>query len=87
MLEGLHSALDIYWLIQLVFVDFDVAAMEYCSFVEWKTVKYVLETLKYTYKAFHGFGHTKLAYGGLIFGSSRCTVMPHLPLKTMLELN
>jgi len=34
---------------------------------------------------FHGFGQTKFADGGSIFGSNKFTQLPPLPLKTMLD--
>jgi len=39
-----------------------------------------------TYRAFHGFGQAKLAYCGLILGSSQFTQLQLLPLKMMLDL-
>ncbi len=36
---------------------------------------------------FHGFGQAKFASGGLILGSSQFTLLPQLPLKTMLSLS
>jgi len=38
------------------------------------------------YRAFHGFGQAKFAYGGLVLGSSQFSLLPQLPLKTMLDL-
>ncbi len=38
------------------------------------------------YRAFHGFGQAKIAYGGLILGWSQFTILPQLPLKTMLGI-
>jgi len=38
------------------------------------------------YRAFHGIGRAKFAYGGLILGSRQFTLLPQLPLKTMLNL-
>jgi hypothetical protein len=35
---------------------------------------------------FHGFGQAKLAYGGSILSSIYFTLLPQLPLKTMLYL-
>ncbi len=35
---------------------------------------------------FHGFGQAKFAYCGSILGSSQFTIMPQLPLKTILNL-
>jgi len=35
---------------------------------------------------FHGFGQAKFADGGSILGSSQCTQLPQLPLKTKLDL-
>jgi len=35
---------------------------------------------------FHGFGQAKFDYGGSILGSSQFTLLPQLPLKTMLGL-
>jgi len=34
----------------------------------------------------HGFGQAKFAYGGSILGSGQFTLLPQLPLKTMLSL-
>jgi len=38
------------------------------------------------YRAFHGFGQAKFAYGGSILGLSQFTLLPQLPLKMMLIL-
>jgi len=38
------------------------------------------------YRAFHGFGQAKFAYGGSILGLSQFTLLPQLPLKIMLQL-
>jgi len=38
------------------------------------------------YRAFHGFGQAKFAYGGSIFGTSQFTLLPQLPLKMMINL-
>jgi len=38
------------------------------------------------YRAFHGFGQAKFAYGGSILGSSQFTLLPQLTLKMMLNL-
>jgi len=38
------------------------------------------------YGGFHGFGQAKFAYAGSILGSSQFTLLPKLPLKTMLNL-
>jgi len=38
------------------------------------------------YRVFHGFGQAKFAYGGSILGSSQFTLLPQLPLKTMLSV-
>jgi len=38
------------------------------------------------YKAFHGFGQAKFAYGGSILGSNQFTLLPQLPLKTVQVL-
>jgi len=35
---------------------------------------------------FHGFKQAKFAYGGLILGLSQFSLLPQLPLKTMLDL-
>jgi len=35
---------------------------------------------------FHGFGQAKSAHGGSILGPSQITLLPQLPLKTMLSL-
>jgi len=37
--------------------------------------------------AFHGFGQAKFAYGCSILRSSQFTLLPQLPLKTMLYLS
>jgi len=42
--------------------------------------------LVHFYKAFHGFGQVRFAYGGSILGSSKFTLLPQLPLKTVLDL-
>jgi len=34
----------------------------------------------------HRLGQAKFAYGGLVLGSSQFTILPQLPLKTMLSL-
>jgi len=39
-----------------------------------------------TYRAFHGFGQAKFAYGGSVLGSSQFVLLPQLPLKMMLDL-
>jgi len=38
------------------------------------------------YRAFHGFGQAKYAYGGLTLESSKFKLLPQLPLKMMLDL-
>jgi len=38
------------------------------------------------YRAFHRFGQAKFAYGGSILSSKQFTLLPQLPLKTMLDL-
>jgi hypothetical protein len=38
------------------------------------------------YRAFQGFGQAKFAYGGSVLGSSQFTLLPQLPLQTMLDL-
>jgi len=38
------------------------------------------------YISFHGFGQAKFAYDVSILGSSQFTLLPQLPLKTMLSL-
>jgi len=38
------------------------------------------------YRAFHGFGQAKFAYGGSILGLSQFTLLPQLTLKMMLNL-
>jgi len=45
----------------------------------------VNKTVK-NYKVFHGFGHAKFTYGGSFLGSSQFTLLPQMPLKTMLGL-
>jgi len=40
----------------------------------------------FNYRAFHGLGQAKFAYGGSISGSSQLTLLPQLPLKMMLDL-
>jgi len=37
-----------------------------------------------TYRAFHRFVQAKIAYGGLVLGSSQFLILPQLPLKMML---
>jgi len=44
------------------------------------------KTGKEYYRVFHGFGQAKFPYGGSILGSSQFTLLPQLPLKTMLSL-
>jgi len=41
---------------------------------------------KSCYKVFYGVSKAKFAYGGLILGLSQFTLLPHLPLKRMLDL-
>jgi len=38
------------------------------------------------YRAFHGFGQAKFAYGGSILALSQFTLLPWLPLRTTLNL-
>jgi len=38
------------------------------------------------YRAFHGIGQAKFAYGVSILGWSQFTLLPQLPLKMMLSL-
>ncbi len=38
------------------------------------------------YRSFHRFGQAKFAYGCSISGSSQFTLLPQLPLKTILDL-
>jgi hypothetical protein len=38
------------------------------------------------YRGFHGFGQAIFAYGGTVLGLSQFTLLPQLPLKTMLDL-
>jgi hypothetical protein len=38
-----------------------------------------------SYRAFHGFGQAKYAYGGSILGLSQFTLLPQLPPKTLLD--
>jgi len=45
-----------------------------------------MKVLKLSYRAFHGFGQAKFAYGGSVLGSSQHTQLPQLPLKMMLNL-
>ncbi len=40
-----------------------------------------------TQKAFHRFGQAKFPDGGSVLGSSQFSILPQLPLKTMLCLN
>jgi len=42
--------------------------------------------LRRFYRTFHGFGQAKFNYSGLILGTSQFTLLPQLPLKTMLHL-
>ncbi len=37
-------------------------------------------------RAFQRFGQAKIVYGGSILGSCQFTILPQLPLKTMLDL-
>jgi len=39
-----------------------------------------------SYRAFLRFGHAKFDYDASIFGSSQFTLLPQLPLKTLLGL-
>jgi hypothetical protein len=39
-----------------------------------------------TYRAFHRFGQAKFPDGGSVLGSSQFSILPQLPLKTMLSL-
>jgi len=41
---------------------------------------------KFIYRAFHQFGQAKFPDGGSILGSSQFTILPQLPLKTILGL-
>jgi len=41
---------------------------------------------KNSYTVFHGFGQAKLAYGSSILDWSQFTLLPQLPLQTMLDL-
>jgi len=36
-----------------------------------------------TYKAFHGFGQAKFAYGSSILGRSQFSLLPQLPQKVV----
>jgi len=47
---------------------------------------YVCVILCAWYRVFHRFVQAKFAYGGSVLGSSQFTLLPHLPLKTMLNL-
>jgi len=38
------------------------------------------------YRAFRRFGQAKFPDGGLVLGSSQFSILPQLPLKTMLGL-
>ncbi len=38
------------------------------------------------YRAFNRFGKAKFPDGGLVLGSSQFSILPQLPLKTMLSL-
>jgi hypothetical protein len=38
------------------------------------------------FRAFHGFGQAKFAYGGLVLGLSQFSQLPQLLLKTTLDL-
>jgi len=46
---------------------------------------YSFSTVFY-YRVFHGFWQAKFADGGSILGSSLLTLLPQLPLQTMLDL-
>jgi hypothetical protein len=49
---------------------------------------YCIANLSYTssYRVYHGFGKAKFAYDALILGLRQFTLLPKLPLKTMLSL-
>jgi len=38
-----------------------------------------------TYRAFHRFGQAKFPDGGSVLGSGQFSILPQLPLKTMLS--
>jgi len=40
----------------------------------------------FLYRAFHRFGQAKFPDGGLVLNSSQFSILPQLPLKTMLSL-
>jgi len=40
----------------------------------------------HTYRAFHRFGQAKFPEGGSVLSSSQFSILPQLPLKTMLGL-
>jgi len=41
---------------------------------------------KQNYRAFHGFGQATFPDGGLVLGSSQFSILPQLPLKTLVSL-
>jgi len=41
---------------------------------------------RFLYRAFHGFGQAKFAYGGSILGLSQFTLLSKLPLKMSLDI-
>jgi len=41
---------------------------------------------KICYRAFHGLGQAKFAYGGSVLGLNQFTLLPKMPLKMMLDL-
>jgi len=43
-------------------------------------------TLPQSYRAFQKFGQAKFPNGGSVLGSSQLSLLPQLPLKTMLGL-
>jgi hypothetical protein len=45
-----------------------------------------ISDFKNIYRAFHGLGKAKFAYGGLILGSNQFTLLPQLSLKMTLDL-
>jgi len=51
-----------------------------------QTFSKIVPSLKRNCRVFHGFWQTKFAYDGSILGSSQFTLLPQLPLKTMLSL-
>ncbi len=74
----------------LVFVTAVVATSDFVTVVVATAFAVVIIAINVVFivivviqRVFHGFGQAKFAYGGLILGPS---LLPQLPLKTMLSL-